>query len=128
HNLLYWSFGDYVGLGAGAHGKRTRVRRGAFAIERTRKASQPRRYLRAPEDTEHVRVTADEVTFEFMMNALRLADGVPWETFEARTGQPPDVLAGRWRSLADAGLVREERLATTAHGYRYLDSVLERFL
>ncbi len=127
HNLNYWTFGDYLGAGAGAHGKRTRRGPGGVRIERTRKASQPRLYLADPAATERVAVGADEVVFEFMMNALRCVDGVDWPTFEARTGlRREDV--GVWSELAAAGLVREDRVAATDEGLRFLDGVLQRFL
>lgn len=130
HNLNYWTFGDYLGLGAGAHGKRTRHRPGGhgLVVERTRKASQPRLYLQDSRHTETVGVPRSELTFEFLMNALRLPDGVAFECFEARTGQPREQLGATWEDLAAAGLVRRDRLATTPFGFRHLDGVLQRFL
>lgn len=127
HNLNYWTFGDYLGAGAGAHGKRSRDRHGALRIERTRKASQPRLYLADPTATERAAVGADDVVFEFMMNALRCVDGADWSTFEARTGRRREEVS-LWPELVAAGLVRTDRVATTDAGLRFLDAVLQRFL
>lgn len=127
HNLNYWAFGDYLGAGAGAHGKRSRYRPGGVRIERTRKASQPRLYLADPAATERVTVAADDVVFEFMMNALRCVDGADWPLFEARTGRRRDEVVV-WGELVEAGLVQEDRVATTNEGLRFLDAVLQRFL
>ncbi|NIP14316.1 MAG: radical SAM family heme chaperone HemW [Pseudomonadales bacterium] len=124
HNVNYWSFGDYVGIGAGAHGKLTTGR----TVARTVKASQPRLYLQDPESQEQQNVDADLLPFEFMLNALRLRDGVPLETFKQRTGLSLEVLDPIWGELADEGLVHRHRIATTPEGYRYLDSVISRFL
>ena len=88
HNLNYWTFGDYLGIGAGAHGKITNAATGA--ILRSTKLKVPERYLaRAASDSGfgsmHA-VAADERAFEFMLNALRLVDGVPLTLFTQRTG------------------------------------------
>ena len=128
HNLNYWRFGDYVGAGAGAHGKSSFLRGGTLMVERTRKPSQPRRYLANPLCTERVAVARDERVFEFLMNALRLVEGAGIEEFESRTDLPAQALEPQWQALVREGLVREDRLAATARGLRYLDSVLERFL
>lgn len=128
HNLNYWRFGDYAGAGAGAHGKHTQRRGTSVQIERTRKASQPRLYLADPVTSDRVTVEPAVRTFEFMMNALRLVDGVALEDFETRTGLAWNQVAPQWHALVSEGLVREDRIATTARGLRYLDTVLERFL
>ncbi|MCZ6619966.1 MAG: radical SAM family heme chaperone HemW [Gammaproteobacteria bacterium] len=124
HNLNYWTFGDYLGAGAGAHGKRSR----ATNIVRTSKPRQPRLYLADPLATKHHRLQECEVAAEFMMNALRLSAGVSFELFTERSGLPFEVIAKRWRALVDQGLVREERLAATPLGYRHLDSLVQYFL
>ena len=128
HNGNYWRFGDYIGAGAGAHGKRTTGSGGTLAITRTRKAAQPRRYLVDPTATETAPVRAEERVFEFMMNALRLLGGVGQETFEARTGLPWACLEPRWRELAAQGLVHPDRIAATPLGLCHLDTLLQRFL
>jgi putative oxygen-independent coproporphyrinogen III oxidase len=128
HNLNYWTFGDYVGIGAGAHGKRSALVDGRLQILRTAKPAQPRLYLRDPLHTESVAVPPEDRSFEFMMNALRLADGVPWEVFESRTGLERAQIAPQWDRLVAEGLVQRDRVATTPWGYRYLDGVLGAFL
>ncbi|HEU4529797.1 MAG TPA: radical SAM family heme chaperone HemW, partial [Steroidobacteraceae bacterium] len=95
HNLNYWLFGDYVGIGAGAHGKLTEAAQGR--IERTAIVRQPRQYMEAMEShtnlaalagLERQRVEAEDLPFEFMLNALRLIEGFAPEDFESRTGLP----------------------------------------
>ena len=124
HNLNYWRFGDYVGIGAGAHGKRTA---GYGAVERTAKAPQPRLYMRDRQTVAN-RIASKDLPAEFMMNALRLQDGVPTAMFEERTGTPLGTIAGIVEELAEAGLMRRDRLALTAFGFRHLDAVVLRFL
>ena len=128
HNLNYWGFGDYAGIGAGAHGKITHRHTGALNILRTRKASQPRLYLAQPEQTTSEPIPADALVVEFMMNALRLVEGVSWNTFAANTGLEQAAISDVWNRLADQGLVQEARCAATARGMRYLDTVLGEFL
>jgi len=128
HNLNYWRFGDYLGVGAGAHGKRTHGG-GApgLTVLRTRKVSQPRLYLADPAAMAAEPVAADELVFEFMMNALRLVDGVSWGCFEQRTGLPAAAVTA-WADLVAQKLVVADRVAATAQGLRHLDAVLQRFL
>jgi oxygen-independent coproporphyrinogen-3 oxidase len=73
-------------------------------------------------------VAQDELAIEFLMNALRLTDGVSVARFRERTGLDPQRLQPVWAELAEQGLMRRDRLATTALGYRHLDAVLQRFL
>jgi putative oxygen-independent coproporphyrinogen III oxidase len=124
HNLTYWSFGDYVGIGAGAHGKVTL----ADSILRTLRPSQPRLYLNDPCAIPATPVAQDQLTLEFMMNALRLTNGVPFATYSERTGLAWETVARAWQDLVQLGLVRSDRCATTDLGLRYLDSVLEKFI
>lgn len=124
HNLNYWTFGDYFGVGAGAHGKLTL----GDNIVRTRKPRQPRLYLKDPAATIRVPVEVAELTFEFMLNALRLSEGVSFERFSDRTGLDRQVLEPTWSQLVAQGLVERAKIATTALGYRYLDSVVQQFL
>ena len=124
HNVNYWRFGDYVGVGAGAHGK---LSTGAGGVARTAKPSQPRRYLAGVEgDTRPVAPV--DLPGEFMMNALRLTDGVETGLFEARTGLGFDVVAGKVDELADWELMRRDRLGLTPQGYRQLNGVVARFI
>ena len=124
HNINYWSFGDYVGLGAGAHGKVSE--RGQ--ILRTQKASQPRLYLDEPEKISVQKVTKEQLPLEFMMNALRLIDGTGTETFTEKTGLDWQDIKPQWDRLVAQGLVRTDRCSTTELGLRYLDTVLEEFV
>lgn len=124
HNLTYWSFGDYMGIGAGAHGK---VTLGGDMI-RTQRPSQPRLYQKDPDSIPSILVAADQRVLEFMMNTLRLTGGVSKSVFTQRTGIHWDQIQPKWKELAALGLVREDRCAATDLGLRYLDSVLERFI
>jgi oxygen-independent coproporphyrinogen-3 oxidase len=124
HNLNYWSFGDYIGLGAGAHGKLTLRNE----IVRTRKPRQPRLYLQDPAATIRAPVEERELTFEFMLNALRLSAGVSFERFSDQTGLDRQALEPTWSHLVSQGLVQRHRIATTPLGFQYLDSVVQQFL
>jgi oxygen-independent coproporphyrinogen-3 oxidase len=130
HNLNYWEFGDYLGIGAGAHSKLSFPDR----VERQMRHKQPQAYLDAVARAEPVQtvqaVTAAELPFEFMMNALRLNQGFHPELFELRTGLP--LLTIR-RELAQAearGLLLREigRIAPTPLGQRFLNELLQIFL
>jgi oxygen-independent coproporphyrinogen-3 oxidase len=112
HNLNYWTFGDYLGVGAGAHGKLTFAAAGR--IVRTMQLREPRRYLAAPDAALVQRaVPPQELPFEFMLNALRLTAGFEAATFVARTGLAWDAVAAQVGAALDAGL-----LLRTAKGYR----------
>lgn len=134
HNLNYWTFGDYIGLGAGAHGKRSRrttetpFEPAGVAAWRTAKASQPRVYLAAPTETQTTPIETSALPLEFLMNALRLIDGVPFGRFTATTGLPLAALEPGWSHGVSRGLLRADRIATTESGLRYLDDVLAGFL
>ena len=128
HNLNYWMFGDYVGVGAGAHGKVSCRDNDGLTILRTSKVSQPRRYLAQPQQTTHQAIQADALIVEFMMNALRLVEGVDRQTFQAHTGLDWSAVSTVWNRLVDQGLVEERRCAPTPRGMRYLDTVLGEFL
>jgi oxygen-independent coproporphyrinogen-3 oxidase len=124
HNLNYWTFGDYLGIGAGAHGKLT----GSEGVRRTEKARQPRLYQNAPQATVVRQVAPVELPGEFLMNALRLTDGVPIDCFAERTGLPWSTIASDWTLAAGLGLVVPDRICATALGYRYLDTLVARFV
>lgn len=129
HNTNYWEFGDYIGIGAGAHGKLTDPDAGC--IRRRRKVRHPRDYLARDDDrcAEQVTLDAAELPLEFFLNALRLNAGVPVHYFAERTGQPLTVIAGPWNDLVRQGLAAPltDRLATTPTGHRFLDTVLAAF-
>ena len=128
HNLNYWQFGDYLAIGAGAHAKVT-MPDGVYRFQKTR---LPKDYL-AKVPAEHVqfkRIEADELPFEFMMNALRLNDGVAAENYVQRTGLSLEGLSETLASLRSRKLMLEDetRLACTEQGHVFLNSVLEEFL
>ncbi len=129
HNLNYWHFGDYLGVGAGAHGKLTVG--DPPRVLRTRRTRSPRDYLAgsAAENRFEDAVDPGQLALEFLMNALRLPDGATVTEFEQRTGRAFATIEPRVARLRARGLLREDpaRLATTATGYRYLDSVLGEF-
>lgn len=129
HNVNYWEFGDYIGIGAGAHGKLTDPDAGC--IRRRRKVRHPRDYLARDDDrcAEQATLAAADLPLEFFLNALRLNIGVPVRYFAERTGQPLTVIAGPWNDLMRQGLVAPltDRLATTPTGHRFLDTVLAAF-
>ncbi|WP_346838480.1 radical SAM family heme chaperone HemW [Microbulbifer sp. SAOS-129_SWC] len=149
HNINYWSFGDYLGIGAGAHGKVTLPETGH--ILRSRRTRAPRHYLPgmaagataagaqsgagelihselAPPHTDVV--APEELPLEFLMNALRLVDGVPVDSFGRYTGLPLAELEREWPALQAMELVQslERRIAASAFGFDYLDEILQRFL
>jgi putative oxygen-independent coproporphyrinogen III oxidase len=132
HNLNYWEFGDYLGLGAGAHGKLTQPEEGL--VIRTARCRQPREYLsRAIADriVERREVPAPELPFEFMLNALRLRGGFELSEFESRTGLPRSALDGGLRVAREKGLLLS---ATEGHwqpselGWRFLNELQALFL
>lgn len=128
HNLNYWQFGDYLAIGAGAHGKVTQPD-GVYRFQKTR---LPKDYL-AKVPAEHLqfkRIEAAEMPFEFMMNALRLNQGVEAKFYIERTGQSLDTLQDLLSSLRKRKLMIDDqnRLACTEQGHIFLNSVLEEFL
>jgi len=125
HNLNYWSFGDYLGVGAGAHGKLTFADRGE--IVRTTQQREPRRYQAgSPAAITRTRVAASDLPFEFMMNALRLAEGFETRLFSERTGlEWAGVSANLERLAARKLLVVEGSMCQpTPLGLRFLNEML----
>lgn len=130
HNLNYWQFGDYLAIGAGAHGKVTTPE----GIFRYRKTRLPKDYLAAaPLQQARLgleKIAPEDLYFEFMMNALRLKDGVPIDYFEQRTGlawhalqtRLEPALAKKWISLSN------QHIKCTELGFNYLNDVLSLFL
>ena len=130
HNLNYWTFGDYLGIGAGAHGKLSFAGR----VRRDVRLRQPKAYLEAALAGNAIQESAEvepaSLPFEFLMNALRLVDGFPVALFNARTGLP---MAGVERELAVAerdGLIARDltTIRPTRKGQRFLNDLLGRFL
>jgi oxygen-independent coproporphyrinogen-3 oxidase len=129
HNLNYWTFGDYLGVGAGAHGKLSFPASGS--IVRTVQAREPRRYLSAaPQALTRRGIPQHELPFEFMLNALRLVDGFETATFSERTGLDWEQVAVPLHGLADRGLVALEpgHCRPTPLGLQFLNDLLLSFL
>ena len=128
HNLNYWQFGDYLAIGAGAHGK-VSMSDGVYRFQKTR---LPKDYLaKVPaENLQFKKIEAAEMPFEFMMNALRLNQGVTAEYYAERTGLALSTLDDSLTSLRARKLMvdNQSRIACTAQGHVFLNSVLEAFL
>ena len=130
HNLTYWTYGDYLGIGAGAHAKVTlngKIFRKVCPLD-------PLRYMDEIGANQGIsslygsEVSKEDIPFEFMLNVLRLKDGVPEERWKEATGLDFSVIAEKVDALRQEGLLRNDRLATTELGWRFLSSVQERFL
>lgn len=132
HNLNYWEFGDYLGIGAGAHGKHTDPARGA--IERYWKQKQPARYMEQARAgtaaVERVTLEARALPFEFMLNALRLIDGVEAGLYRERSGLDPASIERPLRRAMQRELLEDdrERIRPTELGRRFLNDLIEEFL
>lgn len=131
HNLNYWQFGDYIGIGAGAHGKISYPQR----IERTVRSRHPNDYLRAmhgnPADAIVRRdIPVQDLVGEFMMNALRLQDGVPAAWLPERTGISPARIARAIAQAQQKGLLDSDPryFRATALGRRFLNDLIGLFL
>lgn len=127
HNLNYWRFGDYLGVGAGAHGKLTQG-----VVRRSVHLREPRRYLASAAAGPEWRVVpAEDLPFEFMMNALRLNEGFTAAAYEAGTGQPLASIRTVLDRLTDQGLLASRDGAqwqTTPRGMQFLNELLQDFL
>ena len=125
HNLNYWTFGDYAGIGAGAHGKLSFADR----ITRHERAKQPREYLGDAQMITRV-LELKEIPFEFMLNALRLVEGFPAQLFSERTGLPAATVESALRMAEGKGLIERDlkRIRPTARGRRFLDDLVGLFL
>ncbi len=130
HNLNYWQFGDYLGIGAGAHSKVSFADR----IVRQMRVKHPQRYMDAVAAGTHVAdartLTRADLPFEFMMNALRLHAGVPAALFTERTGLPSSVCEAAFVQGRKLGLLETDamRIRPTPRGQRFLNDLLELFL
>lgn len=140
HNLNYWQFGDYLGIGAGAHSKITQPSKST--IMRLWKTRLPKHYLESQQKiTSPINghqnsyagggemLTPESLPLEFMLNALRLNEGVSTEFFCQRSGLPQSALEPQWQKLTDGGLVEihQGRLVTTPLGFRFLNRVLQAY-
>jgi oxygen-independent coproporphyrinogen-3 oxidase len=130
HNLNYWQFGDYLGIGAGAHSKIS------FANKITRQAryKQPKEYLQRIVDggaiQEEHEIKRADAGFEFMMNALRLTQGFPVTLFEQTTGFPITLVQAQLAEAEQRGLIQRDHqnIVPTLKGQRFLNELLQIFL
>ena len=134
HNLNYWTFGDYLGIGAGAHGKLTLYDGKRWEVRRQMRWKQPKQYLaqvaQAKPIQEEFSVEMADLPFEFMMNALRLNQGFEPELFEMRTSLPLFAIENELRQAETQGLIERQpqRIAPTRQGQRFLNRLLETFI
>ncbi len=131
HNLNYWRFGDYIGIGAGAHGKISFPDK----VTRQLREKHPEQYMQAMETQGHALVEARDVTaqdlpFEFMLNVLRLSEGVQTITFSERTGLPLSMISKELSEASNKGLLDSNPtvLKASEQGFRYLNNLQEIFL
>jgi oxygen-independent coproporphyrinogen-3 oxidase len=132
HNMNYWKYGDFLAIGAGAHGKITTPADGG--IMRYAKHRHPKRYLRGIESGDWLAqehwLNDKERVFEFFLNQLRLKQGVFKDDFSARTGLPWQAVEDRVQLAVDRGLLEalQDRVRTTALGWRFLNDIQQMFL
>jgi len=135
HNLNYWHFGDYLGIGAGAHGKYSSVdESGALQVRRRWKVRAPRGYLEHAKSERVIGgddpVVVEQVPFEFMLNGLRLTGGIPLADFYATTGLGFDAIRPQVEEAVRRGWLAPEsdRLQPTESGQRFLNDLITLFL
>ncbi|MCG8487787.1 MAG: radical SAM family heme chaperone HemW [Chromatiales bacterium] len=130
HNMNYWRFGDYLGIGAGAHAKLTLA---DGRVKRFWKQRHPEAYLAADSASVFIRgerqLADEDLVVEFMMNALRLFDGVELDLFEHHTGVDLQTIEGPLRQAVEQGLMQpiEQRLCPTPLGQRFLNDLISLF-
>ncbi len=132
HNLNYWQFGDYLGIGAGAHGKLTNM--AEQKITRSWKVKQPQDYIGKASSEKRISgekiLNRDDTGFEFMMNVLRLNHGFETELFQRHTGLPVSTIEKALKQAESKGWIDWElkRIKPTASGRQYLNNLLELFI
>ena len=130
HNLNYWNFGDYLGIGAGAHGKLTDT--GSGKVSRRWKRRQPEDYMsNAASDpvSGSAEIKPDELIFEFLLNALRLRKGFSYEIFEHNTGLNRQAVIEACRVIDPELLqIDDQGMRCSDRGYHFLNDILERFI
>ncbi|HTM58738.1 MAG TPA: radical SAM family heme chaperone HemW [Burkholderiales bacterium] len=127
HNLNYWEFGDYLGIGAGAHGKVSFPDR----VTRHERIKQPRDYMASQSTlSREATVAPGELPFEFMLNALRLVDGFPLALFQERTGLPLAAVQAQLDEAERKGLIERDwqRVRPTERGRLFLNELLAMFV
>ena len=130
HNLNYWQFGDYLGIGAGAHSKLSFPHRVLRQVRWREPAAYMSNAMTGAAVSNENEVQRKELPFEFMLNALRLKDGVPITQFLERTGLPPSSIAKGMEQGRAKGLLVEDpaRIAATAKGFDFLSDLQALFL
>jgi len=131
HNINYWRFGDYLGIGAGAHGKITSTGPQGLTILRTRKTRLPKDYLNSEKRflAGQDRILPEDTALECMMNALRLQEGIPVSDFEARTGMTLDSIRAPLNKALSLGLIEcSTDIRASERGQQYLNELLALFL
>ncbi len=132
HNMNYWRYGDFLAIGAGAHGKVTLPANGS--IQRYAKHRHPKRYMQSLEGgewfAEKRMLTDEERVFEFFLNQLRLKQGVYISDFGPRTGLQWEIVETRVQKAIDTGLLKivDKRLSPTPLGWRFVNDVQQMFL
>ena len=128
HNRNYWQFGDYLGIGAGAHGKTSRAL--PDDIIRTTKPKHPDLYLQDPTQSQRQAIAREQLPLEFAMNHLRLKTGFDLADFHTTTGLTPDRLEPGLSTCLEQGLLIGEgtHFQCSAKGWDFLDLVLEKFV
>ena len=130
--MNYWRYGDFLAIGAGAHGKITTAADGR--VQRYAKHRHPKRYLSGLASGDwraETRVLSEEeLVFEFFLNQLRLKQGVTIDDFSARTGLPWSLVESRVQQALDRGLLelRQELLRPTALGWNFVNDIQQIFL
>ena len=126
HNLNYWEFGDYLGIGAGAHGKVSFPER----VTRHERIKQPAEYMKGSSDVPSRVVAPSELPFEFMLNALRLTEGFPASLFQERTGLPLISIQRELEMGEKLGLLERDwrRMAPSERGRLFLNDLLALFV
>ena len=136
HNVNYWQFGDYIGIGAGAHGKLTRVQdkpssdQHGIEVRRRWKHRQPQQYveqsLAGDALSGEQKIEKKELVFEFLLNALRLREGASLEIFQQRTGLPLEELKQAVKNIDPALLsLDNDRVCATEKGFLFLNEILQ---
>lgn len=130
HNLNYWRFGDYLGIGAGAHSKLSY----ASTIFRNQRVRQPDSYMHSVPLEQHIirekTLSQEELIFEFLLNNLRLVNGFSVAAFSAVTGLQQQILLSALAPAMEENLVaqQQQQIRATEKGFRFLDELLQRFL
>jgi len=130
HNLNYWQFGDYLGIGAGAHGKLSFAHRLLRQVRWRDPATYMAKALEGQAVSNENEVARSELPFEFMLNALRLRDGVPMQSFLERTGLPPSSIAKAMEQGRAKGLLDPDPavIKATPLGFDFLSDLQALFL